>query len=235
MTQPRPLKVFATILRPSPALIAAYAAILVWAGYLSTQSPGEMRAVYVVLLLCQSFSAATGFCVRARRGHFDPVLAAPASRLEIGLAHALVSIAIGVITWLLVAVIEAVTTHGQVPLGLTLPSLAALLYMSAVAWAAALPFARYSSGVVWLIAAIALAGAGKLLALRQAYAAAAAAPPGDVWSATGAALVFPPLMVTEPSAPIATSALLVLGAAIVVAGIGVLAVDTFDFPLVDPS
>src|SRR5262249_19828913 len=153
----------------------------------------------------------------------DPVLAAPASRLAAGLAHALVSMAIGVVTWLLVAVIETVATHGQVPLGLTLPSLAALLYMSAVAWAAALPFARYSSGVVWLISAIALAGAGELLALRQAYAAAAA-DPGDVWSATGAALLFPPLMVTEPSAQIAVSALLVLGAAIVVAGIGVLAV-----------
>jgi hypothetical protein len=235
MTQPGPLKVFATILRPSPALIAAYAAILAWAGYLSTQSPGELRAVYVVLLLCQSFSAATGFCIRARRGHFDPVLAAPASRLAAGLAHALVSMAIGVVTWLSVVVIEAVARHGQAPLGLTLPSVAALLYMSAVAWAAALPFARYSTGVVWLILAIALAGAGKLLALRQAYAAAAAGPPGDVWSATGAALVFPPLMVTEPSAPIAISALLVLGAAIVVAGIGVLAIDAFDFPLVDPS
>lgn len=53
MTQPGPLKVFATILRPSAGLLAAYAAILVWAGYLGAQSPGDMRAVYVVLLLCQ--------------------------------------------------------------------------------------------------------------------------------------------------------------------------------------
>lgn len=235
MTPPGPLKIFATILRPSPGLIAAYAAILVWAGYLGMQSPGELRAVYVVLLLCQSFSAATGFSIKARQGHFDPVLVAPASRVGIGAAHALVSMAIGVVTWGLVAVVETVATKGQAPLGLTLPSVAALLYMSAVAWAAALPFARYSSGVVWLVVAIALAGAGKLLALRQAYAAAAAEPAGDIWSATGAALVFPPLMVTEPSAPIAVSALLVLSAAIVVTGIGVLAVDLFDFPLVDPS
>jgi hypothetical protein len=234
MKQPGPLKVFAMILRPSPAWLAAYAAILVWAGYLGTQSPGEMRAVYVVLLLCQSFSAATGFSVRARRGHFDQVLAAPASRLAVGIAHASVSTAIGVVAWLLVAAIEALATHGQVPVGLTIPALAALLYMSAVSWASALPFARYSSGVVWLIVAIALAGAGKLLDLRQAYAAAAE-PAGDVWRATGAAMVFPPLMVTEPSAPIAISAFLVLGAAIVVAGVGVLAVDAFDFPLVDPS
>jgi hypothetical protein len=235
MTQPGPLKTFATILRPSPAMVAAYTAILVWAGYLGMHAPEEMRAVYVVLLLCQSFSAATGFCVRARRGHFDPVLVAPASRLAVGLAHALVSTTAGIVCWVLVAVIEAVATGGQVPLGLTLPALAALAYMSAVAWAAALPFSRYSSGVVWLILAIALAGAGKLLTLRQAYAAAAGEPAGDVWSAAGAALIFPPLMVTEPSAPIAISALLVLSAAVVVAGIGVLAIDVFDFPLVDPS
>jgi hypothetical protein len=234
MTQPGPLKVFATILRPSAGLLAAYAAILVWAGYLGAQSPGDMRAVYVVLLLCQSFSAATGFSVRARRGHFDQVLTVPASRLAVGVAHALVSTATGVITWLLVAVIEAVANRSHVPLGLSLPALAALAYMSAVAWASALPFARYSSGVVWLILAIALAGAGKLLALREAYAAAAERA-GDVWKATGAALLFPPLMVTEPSAPIAVTACLVLGAAVVVAGIGVLAVEVFDFPLVDPS
>jgi len=235
MTQPGPLKIFATILRPSPQMLAAHAAIVGWAGYLAWLAPGEpgqMRPVYVVLLLCQSFSAATGFSFRARRGHFDQVLVAPASRITIGLAHAIASMAIGLITWLLVAVIEAVGNRGSLPLGLTLPAVAALLYMSAVAWAAALPFARYSSGVVWLILAIALAGAGKLLALRQAYAAAAE-PAGDVWRAAGAALVFPPLMVTEPSAPI--SAYLVLGAAIVAGAIGVLAIEAFDFPLVDPS
>jgi hypothetical protein len=121
-----------------------------------------------------------------------------------------------------------------VPLGLTLPAVSALLYMSAVAWAAALPFARYSSGVVWLILAIVLAGAGKLLALRQAYAAAID-PAGDVWRAAGAALVFPPLMVTEPSTPMAVTTFIVLAAAIVVSGIGVFVVEALDFPLVDPS
>ena len=137
-------------------------------------------------------------------------------------------------TWLLVAAIEASANRGSVPLGLTLSAVSALLYMSAVAWAAALPFARYSSGVVWLILAIVLAGGGKLLALRQAYAAAAD-PTGDVWRAAGAALVFPPLMVTEPSAPIAISTFVVLSAAVVVFGVGVLAVEALDFPLEDPS
>jgi hypothetical protein len=145
--------------------------------------------------------------------------------------------ATGLLTWLLVAAIEAFANRGSWPLGLTLPAVSALLYMSAVSWAAALPFARYSSGVVWLILAIVLAGAGKLLALRQAYAAAVE-PTGDVWKAAGAALVFPPLMVTEvtePSAPVAISTFVVLAAAVVVIGVGVLAVEAFDCPLVDPS
>ena len=234
MTHPGPLKIFATILRPSPAMLASDAAILVWAGYLAWESPTEMRAVYVVLLLCQSFSAATGFSVRAHRGHFDQLLVAPTSRLSVALAHATASMAIGLLTWLLVAVIEAFANRGSVPLGLTLPAVSALLYMSAVAWATALPFARYSSGVVWLVLAIVLAGAGKLLALRQMYAAAID-PAGDVWRAAGAALVFPPLMVTEPSAPMAVSTFIVLAAAIVVSGIGVFVVEALDFPLVDPS
>jgi hypothetical protein len=234
MTYPGPLKIFATILRPSPAMVAAHAAILAWAGYLAWVSPTEMRPVYVVLLLCQSFSAATGFSFRARRGHFDQLLVAPASRISVALAHAVASMATGVLTWLLVAAIESFASRGSVPLGLTLPAVSALLYMSAVSWAAALPFARYSSGVMWLILAIVLAGAGKLLALRQAYAAAVE-PTGDLWRAAGAALVFPPLMVTEPSAPIAVSTFVVLAAAAVVIGIGVLAVEALDCPLVDPS
>jgi hypothetical protein len=237
MKQPGPLRIFATILRPSAAILAAYAAILAWAGYLGWVSPGEfgqMRPVYVVLLLCQSFSAATGFCVQARRGHFDQALVVPASRTAVGLAHATVSMGTGLITWLLVATIEALVNRRDMPLGFTPPALAAVFYMSAVAWAAALPFARYSSGVAWLILSIALAGAGKLLVLRQAYAAAAE-PAGDLWRAVGAALVFPPLMVTEPSAPMAISTFVVLAAAIVVIGSGVLAIEAFDFPLVDPS
>ena len=234
MTPPGPLKIFATILRPPPAMLASHAAILAWAGYLAWESPTEMRAVYVVLLLCQSFSAATGFSFRARRGHFDQLLVAPASRISVALAHAMASTALGLLTWSLVAAIEAVANRGNWPLGLTLPAVAALLYMSAVAWAAALPFARYSSGVVWLILAIVLAGAGKLLAMRQAYAVAAEST-GDVWRAAGAALVFPPLMVTEPSATIAVSTFVVLAAAVLVTGVGVLAVEAFDVPLVDPS
>jgi hypothetical protein len=42
-------------------------------------------------------------------------------------------------------------------------------------------------------------------------------------------------MVTEPSAPMAISTFVVLAVAVVVSGMGVFAVEAFDFPLVDPS
>jgi hypothetical protein len=234
MTPPGPLKVFTTILRPSPTILLAYAAVLAWAGYTAWTSPEEMRAIYVVLLLFQSFSAASGFLFRARRGHFDQVLVAPVSRVRVAVAHATVSMATGAITWLVVSAMELAAHRSTLPLGLALPSLAALAYMSAVAWAAALPFARYSSGVVWLIVAIGLAGAGKLLALRQAYVAAIEST-GGAWKSAAAALVFPPLMVTEPSSPTALSTFVVLAAGVVAAGIGVLAIEAVDFPLVDQS
>jgi hypothetical protein len=234
MRQPGPLKVFSVILRPSPAIVAAHVAIVAWAGYLGWTSPLDMRPPYVVLLLCQSFAAATGFSGRARRGHFDQLLVVPVSRTRVGIAHAVVSTGTGLTTWFVVAAIEAVANHWRWPTGLTIQALSALLYMSAVAWAAALPFGRYSSGVVWLIVAIVLAGAGKLLILRQAYIATTETA-ADVWRASGAALIFPPLMVSEATAPTALSTFVVLAAAIVVFGIGVIAVELLDIPLVDPS
>jgi hypothetical protein len=232
--RPGPLKAFATILRPSPAMLSAYVAVLAWAGYLSWTAPGDMRAVYVVLLLIQSFSSASGFVLRARCGHFDPILVAPASRVRVALAHATASTGTGLVIWLVVSAIELAGTRTTLPLGLALPSISALLYMSAVAWAASVPFGRYSSGVVWLILAIGLAGAGKLLELRQAYLAALESTAG-AWKASAAALLFPPLMVTEPSSPLALSTFVVLAAAIVAAGVGVLVIDAVDFPLVDAS
>jgi hypothetical protein len=234
MTPPGPFRVFAVVLRPSPGILTAHAAILAWAGYLAWNAAGDMRAVYVVLLLLQSFSAATGFSPYARRGHFDQILIAPASRVRVGVAHAAASMATGIATWLAVVLIEALSNRGVMPLGLSLPSVAALVYMSAVAWAGALPFARYSSGVAWLMLAIGLAGGGKLLLLRQVYVAAMEPMP-DYWKASAAALVFPPLMVTEPAAPLAVTTFVVLGAAVLGAGAGLLGIETLDVPLVDPS
>src|SRR5262245_62095022 len=132
MTQPG--RVFATILKPSPAVIAAHGLVLIWAGYLGWTSPVEMRAVYVVLLLFQSFSAATGFVFRARRGHFDQVLVAPASRIHVAFAHAGGGGGGGGGWGGVGSGIEGISNRGSVPLGLTLPAVSALLYMSAIAW-----------------------------------------------------------------------------------------------------
>ena len=234
MTQPRALRFFVAVLRPPPAIVGLSLLIVGWAAYLAVVAFGDFRPPYVVLLLCQAFGSSTGFFARARRGHFDPVLVAPAARARVGLAHAAVSTALGLITWLILVAIEAATNRGHWPLGLTLPALAALVYVSALAWAAAIPFARYSSGVIWIVLAIVLAGWGKLLPLRDAYLANSGNWP-EIWRAAGAALVFPPFMVTESVEPTATVVVFVFGVALLAIAIGVRLIAALDVTLVDPS
>ncbi len=234
MTQPHAFRFFVTVLRPPPSVVGSSLLIAVWAAYLAAVGSGDFRPPYVVLLLCQAFGSSTGFFVRARRGHFDSVLVAPAVRARVGLAHAAVSTALGLLTWLVLVVIEAVTNRGHWPLGLTLPALAALIYVSALAWAAAIPFSRYSSGVVWMVLAIVLAGAGKLLPLREAYLANTGTW-ADVWKVAGAALVFPPFMVTESFGPTRAVIVLVFGVAFLALAIGIRMIAALDVTLVDPS
>ena len=233
MTQPHLLKFFATVMRPPLAIALSSAAIAGWAVYLASVSSDDFRSPYVVLLLCQTFGVSTGFFVKARRGHFDPVLVVPSMRARVGLAHATVSIALGVVTWLVLAAIEAVTNRSQWPLGLTLPAVAALIYTSSVAWTAAIPFSRYFSGVVWMVLAIVLGATGKVLPLREAYVANGGTW-RDVSHAVGAALVFPPFMVTE-SAPTMAVVVVVVGVAALALGMGVVMIVSLDVTLVDPS
>ena len=234
MTRPHALRFFVTVLRPPLSIVGSDLLIAAWAAYLVAVGAGDFRPPYVVLLFCQAFGASTGFFVRASRGHFDAVLVAPAARVRVGLTHAVVSTAPGLVTWLVLVAIEAVTNRGQWPLGLTLPALAALIYVSAFAWAAAIPFSRFSSGVVWMVLAIVLAGAGKLLPLRDAYLAMNGTW-ADVWKAAGAALVFPPFMVTESFGPRMAVVVCVLGVSFLALAIGIRMIAALDVTLVDPS
>jgi len=234
MTQPHALRFFVTVLRPPASIVGSSLLIAAWAAYLAAVGTGDFRPPYVVLLLCQAFGSSTGFFVRARRGHFDAMLVAPVVRARVGLAHAAVSTTPGLFTWLVLVAIEAVTNRGHWPLGLSLQALAALIYVSALAWAAAIPLSRYSSGVVWMMLAIVLAGAGKLLPLREAYLANTGTW-ADVWKAAGAALVFPPFMVTESFGPTTAVVVLVFGVAFLAVAIGIRMIAALDVTLVDPS
>jgi hypothetical protein len=213
------------LLRPSPAIVATIIVVIVWAGYLTVTAPDDFRGPYVVLMLCQAFAASTGYATRARRGHFDQVLAGRRSRARFALTHISISTMFGASAWLLVSVLDAIGGGGHWPAGLTLGALASFAYLSSLVWALSVPFSRYSAGVLWLIVVIALAGSGRLLVLRNTYAFAADTWVG-VWRAAGAALVFPPLVIGERTGPPNTviALLLIAGAAVVSAGVAFIAV-----------
>src|SRR5580765_5835937 len=156
-------RALSVLLRPSAAMLSAMLALVAWAGYLTVTAPDDLRGPYVVLLLCQSFAASTGYAPRARRGHFDQLLAGRPSRLRFAVTHALTSAALGGLSWAAISVIDALGGGGHWPLGFTPKGAAAFIYNSALAWAASVPFSRYSAGVAWLIVAIGLAGSGRLI------------------------------------------------------------------------
>jgi hypothetical protein len=220
------------LLRPSPAIVFTMIALVAWAGYLTVTAPDDLRGPYIVLMLCQAFAASTGYATRARRGHFDQLLAGRRARARFALTHLSISTLVGAAAWLVVCVVDAIGGGGHWPLGLTPSALVSFVYLSSLAWALSVPFSRYSAGVLWLIVAIALAGSGRLLTLRNSYALAPHTWSG-VWQAAGPALVFPPLVVGEPSGPPNTViALLLVAAGIAVAG-GVTFIFVYSLALED--
>jgi hypothetical protein len=219
MTKRMDLPALRVLLRPSLAIVVTIVLVIVWAGYLTITAPDDYRGPYVVLMLCQAFAASTGYATRARRGHFDQILAGRRSRIRFALTHVSISTLFGAAAWILVSVLDAIGGGGHWPAGLTPQALASFVYLSSLAWALSVPFSRYSAGIMWLIVAIALAGSGRLLVLRNSYALAPATWAG-VWQAAGSALIFPPLVVGELSGPPNTviALLLLAGAAAVAAG-----------------
>ena len=208
------------LLWPSSAILLVVLGVVAWAGYLTITEPDDLRGPYVVLLLCQSFTASTGFARRARRGHFDQLLAGRINRWRFAIGHASVSCALGALAWITISVLDALGGGGQWPLGLTPRALAAFLYVSAIAWGLSVPFTRYAAGLVWLIVIVGLAASGRLIGLRNIYANGNNAWAGT-WQSAGAALLFPPLLVGEPSQPSSTLVFLVLVAALAAASVGV--------------
>jgi hypothetical protein len=232
MTDSVDARALSVLLRPSAAMLLAMLALVAWAGYLTVTAPDDLRGPYVVLLLCQSFAASTGYAPRARRGHFDQLLAGRPSRLRFAVTHALTSAALGGVSWAAISVIDALGAGGHWPLGFTPKAAAAFVYITALAWAASVPFSRYSAGVAWLIVAIGLAGSGRLIALRNNYVAASGTWTG-MWHALGPVLLFPPVMVGEPSTPSVGLIALVITAAAAALLTGVFFVAHYDVALED--
>jgi hypothetical protein len=232
VTRRMDVPVLGMLLRPSPAIVVTMIVLVAWAAYLTVTAPDDFRGPYIVVMLCQAFAASTGYATRAKRGHFDQLLAGRRSRVRFALTHASISTLVGAAAWSVVSILDGISGGGHWPLGLTPGALSSFVYLSTLSWALSVPFSRYSAGVLWLILAIALAGSGRLLWLRNCYALAPHTWNG-ILQAVGAALVFPPLVVGELSGPPNAVTALLLAAGVGAVAVGITFISNFSLALED--
>ena len=113
--------------------------------------PVQGSRVLRPVLGLQLFAAASGFGVPARRGHYDPLLTSGHHRLAIALAHCAMSIAPGLLAWLVLAGVELIAAGGT-PAMLLMPGTAAAMFLvSLFAWAITAPLPRFAGAVGWLV------------------------------------------------------------------------------------
>src|SRR5213593_1351064 len=147
----RPLRFFRVVSLHSPYLLLG----LTLVGGLgvvtvSLDHAGGTHALTPVLVL-QMFAASSGFQVPARRGHFDLLLSGGSTRIRIVLTHWALSALPGFAVWVVVGLVELVLSEGVHARAFSPGSAAALLLVSAVAWALTVPLPRLSGGVLWVV------------------------------------------------------------------------------------
>lgn len=234
MSAPSPLGYFALVLQLRRSLLATLILLGTLTAWIAWVDPINVDEAIVIALFAQMFAAATGYRERALRGHFDPILAFGWSRVSVAVAHWMLSVAPGVLAWLMVSAGVAAVQPTRWPASLTASGLVALLYVSCAAWAFALPLTRYISGVIWVAALVVLAGVGYVRALRDTFLATDTTVL-DVLARAGSALVCPVFLLSDPQVASALILLLVAMTGALLATGGALFIARLDVPLRDLS
>jgi hypothetical protein len=147
---------FATLSVHPPYALLILGAIVGIGIWTTSMSPRELDSGLGMLLFAQMFLASSGFLVRARRGHFDPLLAGAASRTGPVVCHWIVSVAPGVAGWICLAGAGYAQGSPTAVSALIGGRAAALFIVSALAWAAGFALTRGAAGVVWIAVLFAL-------------------------------------------------------------------------------
>jgi hypothetical protein len=156
MTSPSPARFFAAM-RLHPPYALAILAIIVGIGvWTTTVSPAEIDSGLGMVLFVQMFLASSGFLVRARRGHFDPLLVGGGDRVKTMAWHWIVSIAPGVAAWICLAGAGYILGSPDASSAFMGGRAAALFIVSALAWSAGFALPRSAAGVVWAAVLLAL-------------------------------------------------------------------------------
>jgi hypothetical protein len=113
--------------------------------------PSAANDALTPVLWLQLYVASSGFRFAARRGYYDLLLTSAASRWQIAIAHCLVSILPGIVSWVCIGVLEAVASRGGEWVAIAPGTCAAFVGASLLAWSAAVFSSRTATTVVWLL------------------------------------------------------------------------------------
>jgi hypothetical protein len=229
---PSPLRFFFVVGLHPPYAIAALAAVMLAGLWILFTSPTELDSALGMLLVVQMFLASTGFVVRARRGHFDPILIAASSRARVLIAHWLFSIAPGLAGWVVLSATAGALGNAQVWSTFAGHRLLALLIVSSVSWTVGFGLPRSAAGALWMAGLIAaLVSHADLIGSREMASTA----PWMIVRHAGA-VIFCPFLLLGSRPPLAAESM--LGAASVMfaaTGARWLSVERLDLYLMDRS
>jgi hypothetical protein len=148
-----PFRFFLVMQLHAPYTLVILAIVLAAAVFMTSSNPATgLDDGIGMLLFVQMFLASSGFCERARRGHFDPLLTFAAHRTLALVAHWSISVLPGVSAWLLLAASAATVGSPQAGSMVWGARAAAFFIVSAVAWVAGFALARGTAGFLWTAA-----------------------------------------------------------------------------------
>ena len=134
-----------------PLFLAGFVVCVAAAAVRLSGNPASAVEALTPVLLLQLFAASSGFHLPARRGHFDLLLTSGTPRWHIALAHCLVSIAPGLISWLCVGLLELSASHGAYAVSYEVGTCVAFVSASLVAWGSAVYTSRVAAAMGWLL------------------------------------------------------------------------------------
>jgi hypothetical protein len=130
--------------------VAFAVAVLAAALRLMSDASAVIEALTPILLL-QLFVASSGFRFAARRGYYDLLLTSGTPRWQIAIAHCLVSILPGIVSWFCIGALEIAVNHGGRWVSMAPGTSAAFVGASLVAWSVAVFSSRTATTVIWLL------------------------------------------------------------------------------------
>jgi hypothetical protein len=154
---PSPLRFFALAGSLHPPYTLLILSAIVGVGLWTVRvSPADLDSGLGLLLFVQMFLASSGFLVRARRGHFDPLLLGDGARVRVLVWHWCVSIAPGLAGWICLAGVGYALGSPSARSALAGDRALAFFIVSALAWSAGFALTRGAAGVVWMAALVGL-------------------------------------------------------------------------------